>query len=59
MSLSKWLSQLYALPGDNLDGIRVVTMAYGAFSFSFAMQARRPQPLIVLLVAANATWGGL
>lgn len=59
LSLSEWLSQLYALPGDILVGIGVVNLAYGAFSFSLAMRARRPRTLIVLLVVANATWGGL
>jgi hypothetical protein len=59
LSLSEWLSQLYALPGDILVGIGVVNLTYGAFSFSLAVRARRPRTLIVLLVVANATWGGL
>ena len=59
LSLSSWLSDLYALPRVLLIGIGVVNLCYGAFSFSLARRARRPRPLIVLLVVANATWAVL
>lgn len=57
--LSAWLSRLYALPEGLLVAMGVVNLGYGAFSFSLARRARRPRPLIVLLVVANATWAGL
>jgi hypothetical protein len=34
-------------------------LAFAAFSFSLARRPLRPRPLIVLLVAANATWAAL
>jgi hypothetical protein len=59
LSLSGWLSRLYVLPQGLLVGLGAVNLGYGAFSFSLARRARRPRSLIVLLVAANATWAGL
>lgn len=59
LSLSGWLSHLYALPQGLLVGMGVANLGYGAFSFSLARRARRPRFLIVLLVVANATWAGL
>jgi hypothetical protein len=59
LSLSGWLSRLYALPHELLVGMGAVNLAYGAFSFSLARRARRPRALIVLLVVANAVWAGL
>jgi hypothetical protein len=59
LSLSGWLSQLYALPQGLLVGMGVANLGYGTFSFSLARRARRPRPLIVLLVVANATWAVL
>ena len=59
LSLSAWLSDLYALPHGLLIGIGVANLCYGAFSFSLARRARRPRSLIVLLVVANATWAVL
>ena len=59
LSLAGWLSPLYGLPRGLLVGIGAANLGYGAFSFSLARRARRPRSLIVLLVAANATWAGL
>lgn len=59
LSLSGWLSQLYALPRAVLVVIGVMNLAYGTFSFSLAVRPHRPRPLIVLLVGANAAWAGL
>lgn len=58
-ALSGWLSELYALPRGLLLGMAVVNLAYGSYSGSLAVRARRPRALIVLLVVANATWAVL
>lgn len=55
----RWLSRLYALPVQFVVGVGLVNLAYGAFSFSLAMRRNRPQGLITLLVAANATWASI
>jgi hypothetical protein len=34
-------------------------LAYGTYSGALARRARRPRPLLVVLVAANATWAVL
>jgi hypothetical protein len=54
--LSDWLSQLYALPRGLLVAVGVVNLMYGSYSFSLARRSRRPRPLLVLLIVANATW---
>jgi hypothetical protein len=59
LALSGWLSELYALPRPLLVVMGVANLAYGTYSGSLARRARRPYRLIVLLVAANATWAGL
>jgi hypothetical protein len=59
LTLSEWLSQLYAVPRALLVSVAIVNMAYGTFSFSLARRPRRPRSLIVLLVVANATWAAL
>lgn len=57
--LFAWLAELYALPRHMLVGMGVANLAYGTFSWSLARRARRPRALLVLLVAANATWAAL
>jgi hypothetical protein len=59
VSLSGWLSGLYALPREFLVTIGAVNVAYGLYSFSLAVRERRPQGLIVFLVVANATWSAV
>lgn len=59
LSLAGRLGRLYGLPHGLLVAMGVVNLGYGAFSFSLARRARRPQVLITVLVAANATWAVL
>jgi hypothetical protein len=59
LALSGWLSELYALPRPLLVAMGVANLAYGTYSGTLARRARRPRGLLVLLVAANATWAVL
>ena len=59
LSLSTWLSQLYVLPKEVLVGMGIANLAYGSFSYSLARRAHRPRSLLMLLIAANATWACL
>jgi hypothetical protein len=59
LTLSGWLSALYALPRGLLLGMGVANVAYGTFSGLLARRAHRPRSLIVLLVCANAAWAAL
>lgn len=54
--LHGWLSDLYRLPRELLLFMGAANLAYGLYSFSLALRARRPLPLIRLLVGANLTW---
>lgn len=56
---SAWLSELYALPRPLLVAMGVANLAYGTYSGLLARRERRPYLLVVLLVAANATWACL
>lgn len=56
---SPWLAELYALPRGLLVGMGVANLAYGTCSGLLARRRRRPYALVVLLVAANATWAAL
>ncbi len=57
--LSGWLSELYALPRPLLVFMGAANLAYGTYSGTLARRARRPYGMLVLLVAANATWAVL
>ena len=59
LSLSAWLSELYAMPRWMVVGVGAANAAYGAFSLSLARRARRPRSLVVFLVTANAAWAVL
>ncbi len=59
LTLSGWLSDLYGLPWELLQFIGAVNLLYGSYSFSLARRAKRPVPLIKLLVCANAGWVGV
>lgn len=59
LSLSAWLSALYALPRSLLVGIGVANLLYGTYSGSLARRVHRPMRLLIVLVAANGTWAGL
>lgn len=59
LTLSAWLSDLYALPHQLLVAMGVANLTYGTYSGLLALQTRRPYGVIVLLVAANATWAGV
>lgn len=54
--LSGWLSRLEGLPQGVLLFTGAVNLLYGSYSFSLAVRAERPMPLIKLLVAANLAW---
>jgi len=59
LALSGWLSELYALPRPLLVAIGGANLAYGVYAGALARRRRRPYRLVVLLIAANATWGVL
>jgi hypothetical protein len=57
--LARWLSGWYALPAPVLVSMGVANLGYAAYSFSLARRARRPRPLLLALIAANAAWAGV
>ena len=59
LALSAWLGDLYDLPRPLLLMMGVANLAYGMYSGMLALRERRPYGLLVLLVAANATWAAL
>jgi hypothetical protein len=59
LSLSTWLSSLFAFPHELVLGMGVANLAYGTFSFSLARRAVRPRALLQLLASANMAWGVL
>ena len=59
LSLSARLADLYAMPRALVVGMGVANVCYGTFSLSLAVRSLPPSSLIVLLVAANATWAAL
>lgn len=56
IALSGWLSRLEGLPQGVFLFTGAVNLLYGSYSFSLAIRAKRPMPLIKLLVAANVAW---
>lgn len=56
LSLSGWLTRLYALPLRLLLLIGAANLLYGACSFTLARRAHRPMSIVLLLVGANAAW---
>lgn len=54
--LNRQLNTLYALPSNLLYLNGIANLAYASYSFSLAIRARRPMPLIYLLVALNTAW---
>lgn len=57
LSLSDWLSTLYALPVELLRFNGWVNLAYGTYSLNLALRRPpRPMALITLLAAANGGW---
>ena len=56
--LSRWLSDLYAMPRGLIVAMALANLAYGTFSLSLARRASAPRSLIVLLVVANGAWAG-
>lgn len=46
-------------PAPAAGGDGAANLAYGTYSGALAGRALRPRGLLVLLVAANATWAGL
>ena len=59
LALSGWLSELHALPRGLLVFTGGVNLLYGSYSFSLAVRARRPRPLITVLVVANLSWAAV
>lgn len=57
--LSGWLGPLYDLPGSLYTIIALANTGYGLYSFTLAVQRRRPPAGIIALVIANATWAVL
>jgi hypothetical protein len=57
--LSTWLASWYGLPRGFIIFIALVNLAYGCYSFSLLVRAKRPLSLIVLLVTANLVWAVL
>ena len=56
IALASWLSRLEGLPREVLLFTGVVNLLYASYSFSLAVRAERPMPLIKLLVFANLAW---
>jgi len=56
LTLSSWLSTLYAMPERFVLALGAANLAYGTFSLSLARRAVRPRALLQLLVAANIAW---
>ena len=56
IALAGWLSRLEGLPREVLLFTGVVNLLYASYSFSLAVRAERPMPLIKLLVFANLAW---
>lgn len=56
ITFSGWLSRIEGLPRDVLLFTGVVNLLYAAYSFSLAVRADRPMPLIKGLVIANLAW---
>ncbi len=56
IALAGWLSRLEGLPREVLLFTGVVNLLYASYSFSLAVRAERPMPLIRLLVFANLAW---
>lgn len=56
LMFSGWLSGLHALPRELLLANGAMNLLYASFSFSLAVRARRPRPLINVLVFANLSW---
>ena len=56
IALASWLSRLEGLPREVLLFTGVVNLLYASYSFSLAVRAERPVPLIKLLVFANLAW---
>ncbi len=56
LSLSGWLSNFYSLPVGLLQIMGAAKLIYACYSFSLAVRARRPKPMIILLIFANLGW---
>lgn len=56
LTLSPWLSSLYALPERFVLALGAANLAYGTFSLSLARRAVRPRALLRLLIGANLAW---
>lgn len=56
LTLSSWLSTLYAMPERFVLALGAANLAYGTFSLSLARRTVRPRALLRLLVAANLAW---
>ncbi|MEM6457408.1 MAG: hypothetical protein AAF772_20135 [Acidobacteriota bacterium] len=59
LALSDWLSRWYQLPKGFMLMLGAVNLLYAAFSFSLARRARRPPPLLRVLIIGNGLWGVL
>lgn len=59
LTFSGWLSGLHALPRELLLLNGAANLLYASFSFSLAVRAIRPRPLIDVLVFANFSWAAV
>jgi hypothetical protein len=57
--LSNWLTVWLGLPRSSIIFMGLVNIAYGCYSFSLLVRAKRPLRLIKLLVVANLVWAVL
>jgi hypothetical protein len=57
LSLRRWLSDLYWLPGDLLLVIGIANLAYGCVSLTLALSSRGDRvPFLRVVAAANVAW---
>lgn len=55
--LNRFLADLYKLPDSLLFAMSAANLLYASYSLTLASRKRRPMPMILILIAANAAWG--
>lgn len=56
LALSKWLSDLYALPLGLVLFMGIINLLYACYSFTLAVRIARRKSMIMLLVTGNLAW---
>lgn len=59
LAASPWLTGFYGMPLAFLLFMGAVNIAYGSYSASLLLRARRSRLQLTLLWGANGVWGGL